>query len=115
MLSSKILGFYTRLSLGIQIGSRVQVLGRETRVHGPRIVHEERERGIGDADHPWEGHRGAGAGGCHGVDGVEDRGEDVRVSEVRVDKLVVRRRRWSSWVAAFLRHPAVLAFDGESA
>jgi len=61
MLSSEILGFYTRLSLGIKIGSRVQVLGRETRVHGPRLVYEERERerererGIGDADHPWEG------------------------------------------------------------
>ena len=60
------------------------------------------------------GRRGAGAGGCHGVDGVEDRGEEVRVGEVRVDELAVRRRRWSARVAVPFRPPPALAVDGES-
>ena len=37
--------------------------------------------------------RGGVAGGCHGVDGVEDGGEEVRVGEARI-----RRRRWAARV-----------------
>ena len=40
------------------------------------------------------GCRGGGvAGGCHGVDGVEDGGEEVRVGEARI-----QRRRWAARV-----------------
>ena len=56
--------------------------------------------------------RGGVAGGCHGVDGVEDGGEEVGVGEVRLDELAVRRWRWSTWVPASLGPPLALAVDG---
>ena len=54
----------------------------------------------------------AGAGGRHGIDGVEDGGEEVRVGEVRVDELAVRRRGWSARVVVPLRPPPALPRDG---
>ena len=54
------------------------------------------------------GCRGGGvAGGCHGVDGVEDGGEEVRVGEARI-----QRRRWAARVPVTFGTVPALARDG---
>jgi len=79
-------------------------------------LYKGKERGLEELTVRRRWHSGrAGASGRHGIDRVEDGGEEVGVGKVRVDELAVRRRRWSAWVAASLRPPAALAFDGESA
>ena len=62
----------------------------------PNLIQDrvrERERWVRGTQTIGGGCRGGGvAGGCHGVDGVEDGGEEVRVDEARI------QRRW--WVKA---------------
>jgi len=53
------------------------------------------------------GCRGGVAGGCHGVDGVENAGEEVRVGEARI-----RRRRWATRVSVPFGPVPALAGDG---
>ena len=54
------------------------------------------------------GCRGGGvAGGCHGVDGVEDGGEEVRVGEAWI-----RRRRWAARVPVPFGTVPALARNG---
>ena len=53
------------------------------------------------------GRRGARPRGCHGVDGVEDGGEEVRVGEARI-----WRRRWAARVPVPFGTVPALARDG---
>ena len=85
MLYSSLPFFCTRITSSVQTGFGVLVLDRSsTRERGRKREGMQRVQTIG-------GGCGRGAAcGCHGVDGVEDRGEEVRVGEVRVDELAVR-------------------------
>jgi len=53
------------------------------------------------------GRRGARPRGCHGVDGVEDGGEEVRVGETWI-----RRRRWAARVPVPFGPVPALAGNG---
>jgi len=53
------------------------------------------------------GRRGARPRGCHGVDGVEDGGEEVRVGETWI-----RRRRWAARVPVPFGPVPTLAGNG---
>ena len=53
------------------------------------------------------GRRGARPRGCHGVDGVDDGGEEVRLSEA-----LIRQRQWTAQVPVSFRPPPALANDG---
>ena len=108
MFDTKVLGFYTgsisrhtRSSTGYLLVDKHGVHPSSSTTKGEEGMEIEVQTIRG------RGHRGVRPRGCHGVDGVEDGGEEVRVGEARI-----RRRRWAARVPVPFGTVPALARNG---